>query len=80
MSSKERQFIHDLANPLAIAQGNIKITLRKLNKDPDSLSSEQIFTRLQKVNESLERMANMLSERRQAIIDSEEQSNDAQAV
>ncbi len=69
MTTKERQFIHDLANPLAIAQGNIKLTLRKLSKDPASLSSEQMVTRLQKINDSLERMAVILSERRQEVME-----------
>lgn len=76
MSANERKFIHDLANPLAIAQGNIKLVLRNISKNPGTLPSEQVMTRLQKINDSIERISAMLSDRRQSIVESDQKDSD----
>ena len=84
MSKEERKFIHDLANPIAIAQGNIKLTIRKLTKDPSSLSSEQVIERLEKACDAFDRIGDMLAERRQFLVErsenEEEENDEAKAV
>ncbi|SMF54776.1 hypothetical protein [Pseudobacteriovorax antillogorgiicola] len=78
MSAKdERKFMHDLSNPIAIAQGNIKLTLRKLKKDPNSLTIEQIVERLGKASEAFDRVSEMMSSRRQILLDQEEPESQA---
>ena len=74
---EERKFMHDLANPIAIAQGNIKLTLRKLKKDQNSLTVEQIIERLTKASEAFDRVTDMMSERRSNLISQEGKDKEA---
>lgn len=71
----ERKFLHDVANPLSIAHGNLKIALRRMdglkNQEPDL---RDILDRLQKAMEACEKMAKQLGDRRQAIMDKEQGS------
>ena len=72
MSKEERKFIHDLANPIAIAQGNIKLTVRKLKKNASSLTTDEIIERLEKSCEAFDRMGELIEERRSALTSDQE--------
>ena len=71
----ERKFLHNLANPMAIAQGNIKLVLRKLLKNSESLSTEEIIDRLSKASDAFDRITDMMAERRTDVIQAEEKVN-----
>tara|TARA_B100001094_G_scaffold326452_1_gene382663 strand:+ start:651 stop:902 length:252 start_codon:yes stop_codon:yes gene_type:complete len=65
---KERKFLHDLSNPLAIGYGNCKIILTKLTKDSDSLSKADIIKRLEKAVTAFERANGLIAERREYLL------------
>lgn len=71
----ERKFLHDVANPLSIAHGNLKIALRKLDgiKDQDPQVRE-VLDRLNKAMEACEKMAKQVGDRRQALMDKQNQA------
>lgn len=66
----ERKFLHDVANPLSIAHGNLKIALRKMDglkdQNPDM---REVLERLNKAMEACEKMAKQVGDRRQALMD-----------
>ncbi|MDQ3233796.1 MAG: hypothetical protein M3Q07_18420 [Pseudobdellovibrionaceae bacterium] len=66
----ERKFLHDVANPLSIAHGNLKIALRKLDsfKDMDPQLRE-VLDRLNKALDACDKMAKQVGERRQELMD-----------
>lgn len=74
---EERKFLHDVANPLSIAHGNLKIALRKMDgiKDMDPQVRE-VLERLNKAMEACEKMAKQVGERRQVLMD-KQQNNQA---
>lgn len=72
-AQEERKFMHDLSNPMAIAQGNIKLTLRKLKKDEGAMTISEIIERLEKTSEAFERMNEMMSLRRSIIIEQQKE-------
>jgi signal transduction histidine kinase len=61
----ERSFLHDLAAPLMIAHGNGS---RLLESSQQQLSSSQV-EQLQKMLRSIERMIELVRERRQSLHD-----------
>jgi hypothetical protein len=65
----ERKFLHDVANPLSIAHGNLKIALRKLDafKDQDPQIREAM-ERLNKAVEACEKMSKQVGDRRQTLM------------
>ena len=73
---KERQFLHDLSNPLAIGYGNCKIILSKLAKDIEALSKDDIVKRLEKAVTAFERANNLIAERREFLIASEKNTDE----
>jgi hypothetical protein len=72
-SEEERKFLHDVANPLSIAHGNLKIALRKLDamKGQDPLVLE-VLERLNKAMEACEKMAKQVGDRRQVLMDKQD--------
>ena len=60
----EREFLHDLSNPLAIAYGNLKILATKLDADQNSIPMEMIVSKLTKAVNSFERANALLDKRR----------------
>ena len=66
-NKEEREFLHDLSNSLSIAQGNVKLVLRKLSKDPSSLSTEDIVLRLEKAGDAFDRISVQITDRRNQI-------------
>lgn len=60
----EREFLHDLSNPLAIAYGNMRILSVKMEKDLNSLSPELILEKLHKALAAFERTNKLLELRR----------------
>lgn len=60
----EREFLHDLSNPLAIAYGNLKILATKLESDQNSIPMEMIVSKLTKAVNSFERANALLDKRR----------------
>ena len=72
-AQEERKFMHDLSNPMAIAQGNIKLTLRKLKKDEGAMTISEIIERLEKTSEAFERINEMMSLRRSIIIEQQKE-------
>lgn len=69
----ERKFLHDVANPLSIAHGNLKIALRKMDGIKDQGTEfQEILERLTKAMEACEKMAKQVGDRRQALMDKEQ--------
>jgi hypothetical protein len=67
---EERKFLHELANPLSIVHGNLKLALRKLQvlqNENASLRPREFHERLQKAMEACERAVAMLVERRKTL-------------
>ena len=60
----EREFLHDLSNPLAIAYGNLKILASKLEADQNSIPMDMIIKKLSKAVTSFERANDLLDKRR----------------
>lgn len=67
--SKERKFIHDLSNRLAIAYGLVDVMIDE-GKQAGSLDEQQL-SRLERVRSNLERMKDLMKSRRQEIIEDE---------
>jgi len=73
-SENDRKFLHDLANPLSIVNGNVKIALRKIER----LSTQQpelkeIVEKLLKASHACETMMSQLSDKRQHLIEALEE-------
>ncbi len=65
--SDERKFLHDLANPLAVAQGGTRIALRRLEQlqmQSEVLTVAEFKERLQKILGACDKIAQLLNERR----------------
>ncbi|MCX6131187.1 MAG: hypothetical protein NTX25_19280 [Proteobacteria bacterium] len=67
-SDGERTFLHDCANSLSVACGNLKLVLRKieLNTEPTAEAVE-IKGRAAKAMEACEKMVQLIIARRQQI-------------
>ncbi|HET9240972.1 MAG TPA: hypothetical protein VFO10_27145 [Oligoflexus sp.] len=69
----ERKFLHDVANPLSIAHGNLKIALRKMDGLKDQGAEyREVLERLTKAMEACEKMAKQVGDRRQTLLDKEQ--------
>lgn len=66
MSSEERKFLHDISNPLTIAQGMVDSVIDSLEGVPGV--DEKVHTRLEKAVKAMERMAAGIKERREVLI------------
>ena len=62
--NSEREFLHDLCNPLAISYGNLRILSAKLEGDINSLDLKTILSKINKAIESFERANDLLERRR----------------
>ena len=62
---EERSFIHDLSSPLMIAMGMVDFVKMKIDTDTDP----KIIERLGKAQKALNRMNELLKERRRALIE-----------
>ncbi|MFW7379419.1 MAG: hypothetical protein ACOH5I_11465 [Oligoflexus sp.] len=65
---EERKFLHDLSSPLTITHGNLKILLKKFESEQQTSDHDDSLKRLQHAMAACERLAVMLSERRQYLI------------
>jgi signal transduction histidine kinase len=66
----ERKFLHDVANPLSIAHGNLKIALRKMEGVTDKNAQQrEVLERLHKAIEACEKIAKQLGDRRKTLMD-----------
>ncbi len=69
MSSEERKFLHDISNPLTIAQGMVDSVTDSL-EGVDGVD-EKVHTRLEKAVKAMERMADQIRARREILIKAE---------
>lgn len=65
---EERKFLHDLSSPLTITHGNLKILLKKMETEQLTSDRDDSLKRLQHAMAACEKLALMLSERRQYLI------------
>lgn len=63
----ERQFLHDAANVLAIAQGHLYLLQRQLEASPDFGQTPDIKKRLETIVSSFVRLATMMRDRRESL-------------
>ena len=61
---EEREFLHNLINPLAIGLGNIKLLHRRMTTNPAEITHEKIVSMLQTSLDAFARMNVMVEERR----------------
>ena len=69
--AEERAFIHDLSSPLMVALGMVDLALSKLPEDEDAVK-----TKLQKAKKSLDKMSELLKDRRTQLLERLEKSID----
>jgi hypothetical protein len=75
---EEREFLHNLINPLAIGLGNIKLLHRRMTTNPAEVTHEKIVTTLQTALDAFARMNVMVEERRNYLRQSSEPNPEAQ--
>lgn len=66
---EERSFIHDLSSPLMVAMGMIDFVDMKIDKESDP----KIIERLAKAKKALDKMNELLKNRRRSLIERMEQ-------
>ncbi len=67
VSQRERMFLHDLCNVMAITQGILHLLVAKMKKDPTDLNAGDITEKLEKGLSSLNRMLDLVNKRRTEI-------------
>jgi hypothetical protein len=73
---EERKFLHDVANPLSIAHGNLKIALRKADGLKEQVPEvRELLERLTKAMEACDKMVKQVGDRRQALMDKQSQAS-----
>ncbi len=65
---EERKFLHDLANPLAIASGMLEAYRSELDRS-DIAPAEALVRKLDKLDTALQRIAAIIAEHRPRIIE-----------
>ena len=65
--SAERTFLHDLCNVLAVAQGNLHLLMRKLQKNPGDLKPEDIIAKLEVSLNSVNKITELVNQRRAVL-------------
>ncbi len=60
----ERDFLHDLANPLAVVYGHLRILASKLEGNPEEVSGEEILQKINRALVSFEKANDLLDARR----------------
>jgi signal transduction histidine kinase len=72
LSSTERKFLHDLANPLAIALGMVESVV------DDGLENQTLNEvqqrRLKKAQDAMERLRDLLRSRRSSVVETQEKA------
>ena len=63
--AKQRTFIHDLSSPITIAIGMVDAGINKINKGDDA---EVVVDKLEKAMGALNKVAELLKDRRQILI------------
>ena len=76
MSESERQFLHDLSNPIAISLGNIKILHKRIKQDPAAFPHDAILERLEKALQAFNTMQELIAKRKTALADFGEQGEE----
>lgn len=66
-AAEERGFLHDLANPLSIAAGNVKVMSSRLKRGRE-ITQDDLVKRLDNVIVALDQMAGLLAERREVLL------------
>lgn len=66
-AKEEREYLHDLANPLAIATGMLEALQEDLSRSDVKLSEGQA-RKLSKIQTALERIAGLVRDRRSRMI------------
>ncbi len=70
---EQRKFLHDLANPLSVLQGNLRIAVRTLEaSNQQNPELVEVLKRLSKAMESSSKINSLLSERRQNLLNQQE--------
>ena len=65
---EERKFLHDLANPLAIASGMLEAYRSEMDRS-DIEPTEALVRKLDKLDTALQRIASIIDEHRPRIIE-----------
>lgn len=70
----ERKFLHDVINPLAIAQGNLKMALRKMDGlKEQNAQAQDVWEKLNRAMDACEKMVKLVNDRRQTLMDKKDQ-------
>ena len=64
---KDRDFLHDLCNSLAVAQGHLMLINMKMKKDPQNLNYEEIELKITKSLGAIDSMNNLIMARRAVL-------------
>ena len=65
--SEESRFIHDIVTPLSVAHAHTRIARGALNGDPGKLDLEDLKRRIDRSFEALEKVIQLISDRRSAL-------------
>ena len=63
-STGEREFLHDICNLVAIAQGNLHLLIRRIEKNPSDVKVADLLPKLEASINAIGRMVEQLSARR----------------
>ena len=63
----EREFLHDISNVVAIAQGNLHLLMRKIQKNPAEVKIEDLMPKLEASVNAIARMVDQLNVRREKV-------------
>ena len=66
-SSDEEIFLHELANPLAVAFGNIEVVLSKVGSPGAQLPVEFLIDRITRAHKALTAVTHLVESRRLAV-------------
>ncbi|CAN5501670.1 hypothetical protein BH10BDE1_BH10BDE1_35090 [soil metagenome] len=78
LAAEERKFLHDIANPLAVAAGMLEAYRDELTRQGVELT-EPMTRKLGKAETALDRIATLLKERRVVLIAAQDSSNSDQS-
>jgi len=65
--SEESRFIHDIVTPLSVAHAHTRMARGALNGDPGKLDLVDLKRRIDRSFEALEKLIQLISERRSAL-------------
>lgn len=63
----ERAFLHDLCNSMAVAQGVLQLLIVKVQKQPTTISADDVLTKAKKALDAIEKMNKHVNDRRNVI-------------